>query len=68
LWLAYVLDTSLRHVGRVGTPQNWEMLDAKSGQERRRRRRRYALDDLELIKGESFIRFLTICSQIQFST
>jgi hypothetical protein len=44
-----------------------KMLDAKFGQEQRRRWK-YALDDLELIKGELFIRFLTICSQIQFST
>ena len=44
-----------------------KMLDAKFGQEQRRRWK-YALDDRELIKGELYIRFLTICSQIQFST
>jgi hypothetical protein len=36
-----------------------KILDVKLGQEQRRR---------ELIKGEMIIRFLTICSQIQFST
>ena len=43
-----------------------KMLVAKFGQEQRRRRWKH--DDLELIRGEFVIRFLTICSQIQFGS
>jgi hypothetical protein len=61
---------SILSFGTLGALEGLEavkMLVAKFGQEQRRRWK-YALDDLELIRGEFVIRILAICSQIQFGT